>query len=109
VSEGQWFYEKGLRLRLRGDEEAARRVWRSLVAAYAGVPAERPWVRRAEKELDGKGFQPNGKELQSVREAAARARALEGQGKKDEAAALRRGLEQLYADDPAAMAIIRGQ
>src|SRR5205807_383309 len=51
ISEGQWFFEKGARLRKQGKRDEARRVWQALVDAYGDVPVEKPWVRRAEEEL----------------------------------------------------------
>jgi serine/threonine-protein kinase len=100
-SEGQWFYQEGLRKRLAGDEEGARRTWQALVDAYFAVPAERPWVRLAEAELgtsaDKKAVE---RQWQSLDEAVRRARGLEREGKKDEAKAALDGLRALYRNDP---------
>jgi serine/threonine-protein kinase len=109
VGEGEWFFEKGLRLRQRGDEEAARKVWQALVAAYREVPAERPWVRRAEKELGREKPAADGEPWASLREAVRRAHKLAEEGKKAEADEALRGLKDLYRDEPAALAIIRGE
>jgi serine/threonine-protein kinase len=105
--EGQWFYEKGLRLRQQGDEAGARKVWQALVEAYRDVPAERPWVRRAEKELERGGPADGGRDWRPLREALKRAKSLEKEGNAAEAAAVRAALETLYRDDPAALAILR--
>jgi serine/threonine protein kinase len=51
ISEGQWFFEKGVRLSKSGKRDEARRVWQALSDAYSDVPVEKPWVRRAEAEL----------------------------------------------------------
>jgi len=55
VSEARWFYEKGLRLRREGKEQEAEDTLKRVVNAYGDVPAERPWVRRAERGAGGQG------------------------------------------------------
>ncbi len=105
LGEGQWFFEKGLRLRQQGDEAAARQVWEALIAAYREVPAERPWVRRAEAELERPAA--GGREQPSLAEALRRAKALEKAGDVKGANAIRSALKALYRDDPAALGLIR--
>jgi serine/threonine protein kinase len=102
-SEAHWFYLRGLRLRQQGDEKAARDVWRDLIASFRKVPAEQPWVRLAEKELEGQGrVGEKDHRWASVRAALQRARQLRMEDKHDEANAIYTALEQLYRDDSAA-------
>ncbi|HXG11876.1 MAG TPA: protein kinase [Gemmataceae bacterium] len=105
AGEGQWFYQQGLRLRQQGDEAAARRVWENLVRSFRDVPAEEVWVRRAEAQLRKAEAAPANDRWASVRAALERARQLRDQGKRAEAEAIWRGLEELYRDDPSAAAI----
>jgi eukaryotic-like serine/threonine-protein kinase len=107
MSEAAWFYEQGWRLRQQGDAARAERVWRDLVRSFRDVPAERPWVELAEKELDG-GKDPQGdpRPWGSVRKALERARQLRDQGKIDEAEEIWQGLEGLYREDAAAQPIL---
>jgi serine/threonine-protein kinase len=102
LTEGQWFFEKGLRLRQRGAEDDAQRVWQALVVAYRDVPSERPWVRRAEAELLRHPGAADLKAWEALRVALEQAKALEAEGRKGDAAAIRRSLAELYRDDPAA-------
>jgi hypothetical protein len=106
-SEAHWFYLRGLRLRQHGDEKAAREVWRELIASFREVPAEQPWVRLAEKELEGEG-RVGEKEVRwaSARAALQRARQLRQDDKQGEANAIYAALEQLYRDDPAAKELL---
>lgn len=104
--EGQWFFEQGLRLRQRGDEAGARRIWRALIAAFGDLPAEKPWVSRARNELQRDPPAETDPGLASVRLALERARKYEKSGQIDEARAIRRGLQQLYSDDSAARKLI---
>jgi serine/threonine-protein kinase len=106
MSEGQWFYEKGLRLRRRGQEKEARQVWEALARAYENVPSEKPWVRRARAALDEKDRADDADAWRTVREALRRAKALEEEGKKEEAQAIRQGLAELYSGDPAAKGVL---
>src|SRR5262249_28963057 len=55
ISEAQWFYQEGLRLRQQGDQAGAERVWRSLIQAFRDVAAEKPWGVLAERGLAGSG------------------------------------------------------
>ncbi|MFO0881483.1 MAG: serine/threonine-protein kinase [Gemmataceae bacterium] len=106
LGEGEWFFEEGMRLRQRGDEEGARQVWTALIAAYADIPLERPWVRRAQKELDRQELPPAAPTSPSLEEALARARQLDDQGNAGEAASIRQGLRALYRGDPWALRLI---
>src|SRR5262249_16630369 len=74
--EAQWFYQRGLRLRLQGDEDGAKREWENVVKAFGEVPAERAWVDLARKELAGGGRPVKVGEgrWESVREALKKAR-----------------------------------
>jgi hypothetical protein len=110
MSEAQWFYQEGLRLRQRGDEVGARRQWQALAEAFKDVPSEAPWVRLAKKELD-QGPDPNAPARQwgPVREAVKQAREFRAQGRGDQAEAILRGLKELYRNDPAAQAILDGK
>jgi serine/threonine-protein kinase len=102
LGEAQWFYEEGLRLRQQGRADEARQTWERLVRAFGGVPAERAWVRLAEKELAKQGKEDDGHRWDAARQALARARRLREEGKGDEADAICAALEQLYRDDPSA-------
>src|SRR5207249_12071881 len=64
------------RLRRQGKEGEAVETWKRLIAAYKDVPAERPWVRRAEQALEGKGAKAD-PEYQALREALSRAKKLD--------------------------------
>jgi serine/threonine-protein kinase len=104
VSEAEWFFRQGLRLRQQGKNEEAERLWKNLIGAFGATPAEQPWVRLAEKELK----EPTKRELtgderwQPVREALQRARALREEGKTQEADAIEKSLRELYGDEPEA-------
>jgi serine/threonine-protein kinase len=105
MTEAQWFYQRGLRLRRGGDEAGAQRIWQALVTAFREVPEARPWVRRAERELDGVSH-PD-KSLEALHEALRRAERLRAEGQPDAADAIHRSLEELYRDDPAGQAILK--
>jgi hypothetical protein len=99
ISEGQWFFEKGMRLRRNGREKEAQQVWRTLVAAYAHVPSQKPWVRRAEEELAKKEVRMDDPpEPEALRDALERASKL---GQQEELKKIRQALQDLYANDPA--------
>jgi hypothetical protein len=104
MSEAQWFYHEGLRLRQQGDEAGARRVWKALVQAFQDVPSEEPWLRRAEQDMDNPAPE---RQWSSVRQAMQRVRELRRQGKNKEAEAIVNALKELYRDDPAAQAILK--
>jgi eukaryotic-like serine/threonine-protein kinase len=108
VSEAQWFYEEGLRLRQRGDAEGAERLWKGLVQSFRDVPSEQPWVRQAELHLKkpDERILPEEKRWEPVRVALQRARELRDGGKPDEAEAIWQGLEELYQKDPSAAAVL---
>jgi len=106
LSEAQWFYEEGLRRRQQGRPEAARETWRDLVRAFRGDPAERWWVRLAEKELAREDQAADGHRWDAVRQALARAQRLRGQGQNREADEICAALEELYRDDPSAKEIL---
>ena len=107
LSEAQWFFEKAMRSRGRGDEESARRLFRALVDVFREDPDQSMWVRRAERQLDAEPPKSDGKQWQAVRLALERARALEKEGKIDEARAIRRGLAELYRGDAAAERLLK--
>ncbi|MFO0844176.1 MAG: serine/threonine-protein kinase [Gemmataceae bacterium] len=107
LGEGEWFFEKGVRMRQRGAEKEARLLWQALVEAYREVPSERPWVRRAEGEL-ARPLAAVAKPPSALRDALDRAKAMEGDGQKAEADAVRQSLRTLYRDDPAALRLIDG-
>jgi serine/threonine-protein kinase len=102
MSEAQWFYQQGLRLRQQGNEAAARRTWENLVHAFQDVPAEKTWVARAEEQLKQPAVPPGKERWMTVQAALERARALQQAGQPAEAEAIRQGLEELYRDDPSA-------
>lgn len=106
ISEGQWFYESAIRQRLRGDEAGAKRTLGALIDAYSEVPAQRPWVELAEKELDRRPGLTD-KPWKSIRDALDRAEKLLREGKPEEAATIRRGLRELYHADKAALEVIQ--
>jgi serine/threonine-protein kinase len=107
-SEAQWFYEEGLRLRQKGDEEGARRLWRQLARTFREVKSEQAWVRLAEKELS----KPSDRAVigeqrwKSVRDALQRARQLLDDGQRAKAEEIWDGLEALYRNDATAAAIL---
>ncbi|HEX5269727.1 MAG TPA: serine/threonine-protein kinase [Gemmataceae bacterium] len=102
LGEAQWFYQEGLRLRQQGHPDEARQTWRRLVEAFGGVPAERSWVRLAEKELAKQEGPTDDHRWDAARQALARARRLRAEGKGQEADEVCAALEELYRDDPSA-------
>jgi serine/threonine-protein kinase len=98
LSEANWFLEKALRERQRGNEEEARRLLSALAEVFRDDPAEGRWVRRAEEELEKKPV-IDGREWGPLLDALKRARDLEKEGKAAQAKALRRALEELYRGD----------
>jgi serine/threonine-protein kinase len=102
MSEPQWFYQLGLRLRQQGDEPGARRVWQALANAFQGQPAEAPWVRLAEERLsETAGDASAERKLDPVADAVRQAKLLRAAGKNADAEALLQSLRELYGDDPA--------
>jgi serine/threonine-protein kinase len=106
LSEAEWFYQRGLRQRQSGDEGGAKQTWRALIEGFRDVPAENPWVRRAEQELEKEKAPTPEERWRSLREAVKRARALRQQGKVKEANTILDALRQLYKDDAAAQALL---
>jgi serine/threonine-protein kinase len=107
MTEPQWFYQQGLRLRQQGDEAGARRVWQALAQAFREVPSEAPWVRLAEERLAESQPRDVERTLQPVRDAMRKAKELRAAGKTREAEEMIRGLLELYSGDPAANEIIK--
>lgn len=99
MSEGQWFFNLGLRQRQQGDEPAARKTWQALVQAFQNSPTEQPWVNLAKQMLDAKDLEPPPRDLESVREVIRQAEAKSKEGKQEEAKAILRGLRELYGGD----------
>lgn len=106
LSEAQWFYWQGLRLRDLGDEAGARRMWESLIQAFGSVPSEQVWVQQAEEQLRKKPPAEGKARWASVLPALDRARELRDQGKQAEAEAIWKGFEELYKNDPSAGEIL---
>ena len=105
-SEAERLYARGLALLQSGDSTAARRVWEGLARLYADAKNEQRWVELATTgaaELDRRGTTDDAGRLAAIEAAAERAKGLTA----DEAAALFDVLEQVYADDPAALAAVR--
>jgi len=94
----------------------ARPAWRwraaggGVEAVSRDVPAETAWVDLARKELS----KPSGRERTgegrwaSVRKALEHARKLDEEDKHDQAEAIRKALNALYAGDPSARDILKG-
>jgi hypothetical protein len=100
MTEAQWFFQEGLRRRQVGDEEGARKVWREMVDAFGPVRSERPWVRRAQEELNRLEDEATVvRHLGPVKEAASRARQLREAGKAHEADAVLKAARELYRGD----------
>ena len=107
ISEAQWFYETALRLRRRGDDAEARRLLEALIDAYRGSLSQRRWVRLAEQELDLRPpLRGSPKTARVLQQAIGGAKALDKEGKPEEAKAIRRGLKELYRDDKSALEVI---
>jgi serine/threonine-protein kinase len=110
MSEAQWFYQEGLRLRQQGDGAGAQRVWRTLVQAFGEVPSERPWVQLAAQELGQPAEKATvDRQWSPVRTAVRRARELREQGKAREADAILNALKELYRGDKQAETILKGE
>jgi tetratricopeptide (TPR) repeat protein len=108
-SDAEKAYLRGLRLLQAGDPDAARRTWRALVAVFESVESESRWVELARvglvsldrPEYRGTRAPPDRTALQA---AVTHATSLADSGKRIEAF---RFLEELFRDDPAAMALIQ--
>jgi hypothetical protein len=110
MTEAQWFYQEGLRRRQVGDEEGARKVWRLLVDAFGPVRAERPWVRKAQEELNRlPGETTVDRHLGPVAEVIAKAKQLRESGKAEEADAVLKALRELYRGDKGAEKVLNGK
>src|SRR5262249_23047538 len=59
MSEAQWFYQEGLRLRQQGDEAEAQSMWRALGRAVPEVASAGPGGQIAQEEL-GQGGEKGG-------------------------------------------------
>jgi hypothetical protein len=105
----QRFYEQGLDYCRQGDPAAARRVWRNVVRAFAGIESEERWVRLAEQglaELDE--VQPSDSRRDvALKQALRRARQLRGEGKAGEADEILSALEALYQNDPLSQEVLK--
>ncbi len=102
LSEAQWFYQQGVRQRQQGQNAQAKETWRNLVRSFRDVPAERRWVRLAEKQLEKDNAPADARRFEAAHQALEQARRLRADGQTDEADALCAALEQLYRDDPSA-------
>jgi serine/threonine protein kinase len=108
ISEAEWFFDEGLRRAQRGDREGAERLWRNLIQSFRDVPAEKPWVLLAEKQLKkpSENILAIEERWQSVHAALQRARQLREDGQAPEAEEIYQGLEELYRADPSAAGIL---
>jgi hypothetical protein len=108
-SEAEWFFYQGLRLRRRGEEQAAAELWNRLIVAFEEVPAEKAWVRRARLELSKPLPAPEDVERQwrGLREAIRRIETLRKEGHEDEAERARAALWDLYRGDAAGSRLLR--
>jgi eukaryotic-like serine/threonine-protein kinase len=105
-SEAQRIYKLGLNHAETGDSAAAKRTWQNLISAFGGVEAERRWVDLAERGLQ-RLAEPTYSRSEAIEAALARARTLRDDGKRAQAQAIWRALEDLYRDDPAILAQVR--
>ncbi|HMC65343.1 MAG TPA: protein kinase, partial [Gemmataceae bacterium] len=109
ISEGQRFYQEGLRRCQAGDDLGARRVWQNLVVSCDKIDAEQRWVRLAKRglaELD-KRLAPAERRWETIREALRRAQRLRDEGDEPAAQKIWSALEDLYRDDPAAQTLLK--
>jgi serine/threonine-protein kinase len=105
--EAERFFRLGERQRQDGDFTGARRTWQNLVRAFGYVPQERTWVDQARRQLEELAKQEtDARRWQSVRAAMKKAAELNRRDKRDEAEQIWQGIEQLYANDPAAAPIL---
>src|SRR5262245_13195646 len=107
ISEGQRFYQEGLRRCQAGDIAGARQIWQNVVASFQGIEAEQRWVQAAERGLSElkKRSPGDGHRWDTVHEALRTARQLRDEGKREAAEKIWKGIEDLYRDDPAAQHI----
>ena len=99
TGEAQRFFQLGERLRKDGNDAAALRVWKSLVAAFDGIDADKVWVRQAPGVSELEKQAVKGDRLKHVRPALDRAQALAQAGRRDEAEKVWAALEELYRHD----------
>jgi serine/threonine protein kinase len=109
LSEAQWFYQEGVRLRQRGDEDGALRLWHNVVRSFGDVDGERKWVDLAQAELKAPRTHPVAAERRwsAVRAALQLARKLRDDGRRAEAEEIWNGLEELYREDTSAAEIVK--
>ncbi len=97
----RWFW-RGLRLAQCGDYADARRIWQSLMVAFADIEAARPWVDLARVGLGTLETVRNTPPLENsgpppdLEQAILRVKALREAGRMEEAAMARKALEELY-------------
>jgi hypothetical protein len=108
MTEAQWFYQLGLRLRQQGDEDGAQRVWKMMTEVFKDVPSEEPWVRKADEQRQAppEKIADVKRDWGPVREALRKARQLREEGKPEDAAVIERGLRELYRNDPNGLKIL---
>jgi serine/threonine-protein kinase len=121
VSEAERIYRLGRRHLELGDPGAAQRDWENVIQIFDGVVAEEAWVHKAREALDELREKADARRWDSVRAALRRARRLcdrardlAREGKPDEARAVRaqaeriwQGIEERYAGDASARAVMR--
>jgi hypothetical protein len=105
-------YLRGLRLAQAGDAEAARKVWQALVAGFGAVESEQRWVELARAgltALDAPANRPNRQPIDRgpLDAALVHAKGLRAAGRTAEADATFAALEELFRDDPGALAAVR--
>ncbi len=101
VEAERWFW-RGLRLAQCGDYAEARRIWQSLTVAFADIDSARPWVDLARVGLATletvRNTPPPGNNgpPPDLEQAILRVKALREAGRIEEAATVRKALEDLY-------------
>jgi serine/threonine-protein kinase len=108
MTEGQRFYQEGLRLCRDGDLGGAERVWSNLVIAFDGVESEEHWVQLARKGLERlHGRVPDeAHRWDAVDAQLVLARQYRDNREKEKAEAIWQALEALYQNDPSARKIL---
>jgi serine/threonine-protein kinase len=100
ASEAARFFQLGEKLRKDGNDAAALRVWKGLVAAFDGIDADKVWVRQAQQGISEIEKQAGKTDrLKHVRPALDRARSLAEAGRRDQAERIWAALEELYRND----------
>jgi tetratricopeptide (TPR) repeat protein len=109
ASEGQRFYQRGLRLCRLGEYDQARQVWQSLIDSFENVGSEARWVQLARAGLAELGSkapaEPSNHEAALA--ALKKAKQLKKEDKKEDAQKILKGLYQLYEHDASAQAILK--